>query len=163
MVAVFAVLSFFGASWGAGPMGHRGLKDVVLPAFIHHPRRIYLTPQVWKPNPEYVNVHLIINAIENDKKTSQKSILVKLFTFEPVDNALNSILLYEKRDLVTLVTIAKPADTMSSDEYGIVEKADYLLTKGEPLPAALTAHVFLLSKILVPIDGTTMYLYSRGL
>lgn len=161
-VAVFAVVSFFGASWGVGPMGHQGLKDVVLPAFIHHPRRIYLTPHVWKPNPEYVNVYQVIQAIEQDKTFGQKAELVKLFTFEPVDNALNSILLYEKRNLVTLVTIPKEVDAMNADDYAVLEKADYMLTKGELLTDAMSLHMTLLKTIFVPIDGSTMYLYKRS-
>ena len=160
-VTIAATLSFFGASWGFGPMGKQGLKDIVLPAFIHHPRRIYLTPQVWKPNMEYVNVYQIIQAIEQDKTTHERALLIKLFSFEPVDNALNSIFLYEKRNLVNLITISKEVDAMNVDERMTLEKADYILTKGEFLNDAVL-HMELLKPIYVPIDGSTMYLYSRG-
>lgn len=161
-VAIAAMISFFGASWGVGPMGQQGLKDVVLPSFIHHPRRIYLTPQVWKPNPEYVNVYQIIQSIEQSNRSTKKRTLIKLFTFEPVDNALNSILLYEKRNLVTLITIPKEISAMSVDEQITIAKADYILTKGSLLNGVSTSHMNLLKVIFVPIDGSIMYLYTRS-
>lgn len=147
IVAFCAALSFFGASWGFGPMGTRGLMDVVLPAAIKHPRRIYLTPLVWKPNPEYVNVHLVIDAIATDKKDKKKAVLLKTFTYEPIDNALNAIVTYEKRDLVSIVSSP-------------IESSDYILTKDSPLPKSVKNCV-LMETIFVPIDASTVYLYKN--
>lgn len=161
-LVLFSTLSYFGASWGYGPMGKRGLTDIVLPALIHHPRRIYLTPIVWKPNVEYVNVHQIIYAIIADKKTPEKKLLVKTFTYEPIDNALNAIVSYEQRDVVALQTVATSSSQMTDELWNKTNlDADYILTRSIPVPEMHKRDCTLLQSIFVPIDGSTMYVYKN--
>lgn len=161
-LVLFAALSFFGASWGFGPMGKRGLSDVVLPAFIHHPRRIYLTPLVWKPNVEYVNVYQIIDAIVADKTSSDKETLAKTFAYEPVDNTLSAIVSYEQRNLITIQTIATSSAFMNNDLWKQSLSATYILTKDDPMPSSYLKDVTLLRDVFVPIDSSTIYLYRRN-
>lgn len=160
---VVSTMSFFGASWAYGPMGHRGLTDIVLPEFIRHPRRIYLTPIVWRPNVEYVNVHQIMDAIIEDKKTKEKQLLIKTFTYDPVDNALNAIVLYEKRNVVTLQTVATTSAMMTDELWNKAkQEADYILTKTTPVPEMYKQNFMLLRSIFVPIDSSTLYLYKNN-
>lgn len=160
---LFSTLSFFGASWGYGPMGKRGLTDIVLPEFIRHPRRVYLTPIVWRPNVEYVNVHQIMEAITADKKTKEKQRLVKTFVYEPVDNALNAIVLYEKRDVVAVETVATASSLMTDEVWQKTKQdADYILTKTTPVPEKYTQNLILLRSIFVPIDSSTLYVYKNN-
>lgn len=156
-----SMMSFYGASWAYGPMGSRGLKDIVLPSFITHPRRIYLTPIVWPPNQEYVNVHEVIDAISADKKAPEKQKLVKTFTYDPVDNALNAIILYEKRDLVSLTTVATSSSLMTNDLWTSIGDANYVLTKTDPIPTPYNDTYVFMRSIFVPIDNSTLYLYSN--
>ncbi|MDO8659028.1 MAG: hypothetical protein Q7K54_00330 [Candidatus Parcubacteria bacterium] len=125
-------LNFLGASWAIGPMGQQGLKDIVLPEFIRHPRRIYLTPMVWPPRKEELNAELIINTIEQDfGHRSRPPVWLSTFDFHPFDNAVYSIIFYQKRYLL------KSPDLnirhISRNDYlrlfGNIEKADYILVK----------------------------------
>ena len=160
---IVSTISFFGASWGYGPMGKRGLTDIVLPEFIRHPRRIYLTPIVWRPNVEYVNVHQIMDAISRDKETKEKQRLVKTFVYEPVDNALNAIVLYEQRDVVTVETVATTSSMMTDEVWRKTKQdADYILTKTTSVPEIYTENLILLRSIFVPIDSSTLYVYKNN-
>lgn len=159
---VVSTISFFGASWAYGPMGYRGLTDIVLPEFIRHPRRIYLTPIVWRPNVEYVNVHQIMDAIIEDKKTEENQLLIKTFAYDPVDNALNAIVLYEKRDVITLQTIATSSAMMTDELWNTSKDAAYVLTKTTPMPQMYQKDFQLLRSIFVPIDSSTLYLYKKN-
>lgn len=149
ITVIFALLNFFGASWAVGPMGKRGLTDIVLPAFIKHPRRIYLTPLVWPPNVEFVNAHLLFDIIQKNPTQYRPAKVLQLFTYEPWDNAVMSIMSYEKRGIIK---ISNDPDTIS--------ESDYVLTKNEELPKS---RYQFLGVIIVPIDSSRVYVYRTNL
>lgn len=159
---IVAVGSYVGGFWAVGPMGTRGLKDIVLPAFIPHPRRIYLTPIVWPPNKEFVNADIIMSTVGDDWKGSGMPTVVKLFTYEPIDNALLSILTYEQRSVMILKTEIPAKAPLSN--AGIFNKADYVVDKqpGGVGSTAIEAEGFhFIRNIFVPIDGSTVYIYKK--
>lgn len=139
-LVVISLLNFLGAVWGIGPMGKKGLTDIVLPSFIHHPRRIYLTPLVWTPNKEYINAHQLFEII-GDKRGEE---ILQLFEYEPWDTAVYSILSYEKRGWFTI-----------RREKVVDEKATYILTKNVTLAENQIGSIYL------PIDGSIVYVYKR--
>ena len=168
-VVVVSLLVFFGALWGVGPMGKRGLTDLVLPAFIHHPRRIYLTPLVWPPTREYLNADQIVKVIEEDRGKSSVQV-VSLFSFEPIDNALYSILTYEKRNSF----IYESYNPQNDKSFGKIEVADYYLTKEETLASAVSrlnlvsnsrspvsgeSMGILIGTVSIPMDGSSVFIY----
>lgn len=149
-----SMLNFSGAVWAIGPMGQRGLTDIVLPAFIHHPRRIYLTPLVWPPNQEYVNAHQLFDIIKQDPHAT----VLQLFSYEPWDNAVYSIMSYEKRNWFQLKKISD----------GNIPDVRYILTKNITLDNYLSTHSILgnstytlVGKIYVPIDQSTVFIYKK--
>lgn len=159
---IIAVCSYFGAFWATGPMGKQGLKDIVLPEYIQHPRRIYLTPIVWPPNREFVNADIIVSTIRNDWNGSAPPIVVKLFTFEPVDNALISILTYEQRNVMSLETDV-PRDGVLPEKL-VLYQANYVLDKQ---PGGIDAAVIEafgydhVRDVFIPIDGSTVSIYKK--
>ncbi len=159
---VVAVCSYFGAFWAIGPMGKQGLKDIVLPEFIHHPRRIYLTPIVWPPNKEFVNADVMVSTIRNDWKGPGKPDVVKLFAFEPLDNAFLSILTYEQRDIMVMDTEV-PKDAVLPKKLEL-HQADYVLDK---VPGGVNATVIeslgydRFRDVFVPIDGSTIEIFKK--
>ncbi len=158
---IIAVCSYLGAFWAIGPMGKQGLKDIVLPEFIHHPRRIYLTPMVWPPNKEFVNADVIVTTVKKEWKGSKKPIVLKLFTYEPIDNALLSILTYQQRDIMIIETdVPKDAELSKKLE---LHRADYVLDKqpGGVGQASIEAEGYdYMRNIFVPIDGSTISIYK---
>lgn len=162
---ILAVLNFLGASWGIGPMGKRGLTDVVLPEFIKHPRRIYLTPLVWPPNREYVNAHRLFELINSNPAQNRPARVLQMFVYEPWDNAVMSISSYEKRGEIAIQKIERN----DPDFFATVDESDYVLTKNEELSfveaqyLALMPKTKLLDIIYVPIDGSRVYVYRVNL
>lgn len=138
LLVAISFLNFLGAVWAIGPMGQKGLTDMVLPEFIHHPRRIYLTPLVWPPTKEYINAHQLFELLGN---TSGQQVL-QLFDYEPWDIAIHSLLSYEKRGWFTITKV--PGE----------EK--YVLTKNTFLDSGN-----LIGKIYLPIDGSTVFVYKK--
>lgn len=125
-IIVLGISNFLGASWGIGPLGFQGLKDIVLPKFIHHPRRAYVTTMVWPPRPQELNASTIITTIEKDFTASRLPNILSTFNYHPFDNALGSINAYEKINKFNLVYI------MGKDYQGIfnsINVADYILIK----------------------------------
>lgn len=164
---LFSLLVFFGAVWGKGPMGKRGLTDIVLPEFIHHPRRVYLTPLVWPPTKEYVNADLLVKAIQRNYKKSEKAKVLSLFEYEPLDNAIYSILSYHERNLMEYQKIFD-ADLMNKDRF--LEKvgfSDYVLTKSSDI---LSSQLFMainlgnfveIANIHIPMDNSIVFVYRK--
>jgi 4-amino-4-deoxy-L-arabinose transferase-like glycosyltransferase len=143
-----SLLSYLGAQWAVGPMGARGLTDIVLPSYIHHPRRIYLTPLVWPPTKEYVNAHLLFKLIGPNNPPSR---VLQLFVYEPWDNAVYSTLTYEKRNAFVLTKIDSTKENTPDSYSGW----DYLLVKNRILDSFR-----LIGVINVPIDQSTVYVYK---
>lgn len=145
-----SILSFFGASWGIGPMGKRGLTDIVLPSYIHHPRRIYLTPLVWPPTREYLNAHLIAQSIRESSQPGAAPIVVGAFTSEPLDNALQSIVWYHER---SLMQYKKPPFDLKA--------ADFVLTKSNDVKIEDLESFRFIANIPIPMDNSTVTIYKK--
>lgn len=132
LAIIISFLNFLGASWGIGPMGQQGLKDIVLPQFIRHPRRIYLTPMVWPPRKEEVNAELIIDTIEQDfgNKSLSPAILIT-FDYHPFGNAIYSIIAYHKRYLLKAPDLN--ISHIAKDDYArlfrYIKTTNYILVK----------------------------------
>lgn len=130
LTLVIGCLNFIGASWGLGPLGQQGLKDIVLPEFIHHPRRMYLTTMVWPPRPNEVNIDAVTDLIRSDWKNTQRQPVVALGFFLPqMENGLGEVWGREQRgtaSILFLYTIKK------SDQEVFLRHAtlsDYILLK----------------------------------
>ncbi len=185
---IIGFLNFLGSSWGIGPMGQQGLKDIVLPEFIRHPRRIYLTPMVWPPREEELNAELIINTIEQDfGRKSRPPALLSTFDYHPFDNAIYSIAFYHKRyllkapdlnirhiakdDYFRLFGDLKTADYVivkesnPIDKYGIDSEDMYIVkqfNKALRLPNGKLPNAFVPIKIvLIPMDKSHVTIYKK--
>jgi 4-amino-4-deoxy-L-arabinose transferase-like glycosyltransferase len=141
-------LNVIGASWGVGPMGARGLTDVVLPEFIHHPRRVYLTPLVWPPTKELVKAQEIVRIIAETSE-QESPIVVGAFTFEPLDNALGSLVNYHYRDAMRY---QKPPTDLS--------RAQYILTKSNDPSMVDTTGFRSIANIAIPMDNSTVTIHT---
>lgn len=98
LTLIIGSLNFLGASWGIGPLGQQGLKDIVLPEFIHHPRRIYITTMVWPPRENELNAEEAFSFIEKDyKNNAGPPHAILAFAYHPFENAWHKIVAYEKR------------------------------------------------------------------
>ena len=133
IIITFGLLNFFGGYFGVGPLGHQGLKDIVLPSFIHHPRRIYLTTMVWPPRPDEIPARHIVNAVLRLNRTNHVPIILNTYTFNPLelDNALSSLQHYENKDMF----IASNLRNINRGDYkeliNRVVNSDFVLTKSE--------------------------------
>lgn len=156
IIGFVSIFNFLGASWGRGPLGKRGLTDYVLPSFIHHPRRIYLTPIVWPPTKEYLNAHVIAEAIRKSWNEPGVPVVGSHYTFEPLDNAFGSIVGYHDRSLMTYVK--SPYETQS---------VDYLMTKSnDTLIDVIKNNEFLesfqlIANIPIPMDNSMVSIYKK--
>lgn len=126
-----SVCCFFATSWGVGPMGFQGLKDIVLPEFIHHPRRIYLTPMVWPPGKDSTSAPKIIRFIQNDWQGQSDPIIVFGYRIHAVDAAFCKILCYEKRYLMSdpLYQIKGLSENDYLQLFKNISSADYFIIK----------------------------------
>jgi 4-amino-4-deoxy-L-arabinose transferase-like glycosyltransferase len=148
LLLTLSFLNVIGASWGVGPMGARGLTDVVLPEFIHHPRRVYLTPLVWPPTKELVNAQEIVRIIAETSE-QESPIVVGAFTFEPLDNALGSLVNYHYRDAMRY---QKPPTDLS--------RAQYILTKSNDPSMVDTTGFRSIANIAIPMDNSTVTIHT---
>lgn len=98
------ILNALGGMWGVGPMGQRGLVDYITPKWVPHPRRLYLTPLVWKPTIDKTGAETVIEAIQLDWKGNKEARLRNDVPHEPLQNGLYSRSAYEIRDVYTIVT-----------------------------------------------------------
>jgi hypothetical protein len=131
ILTIFAgSLNFLGASWGIGPLGQQGLKDIVLPSFIHHPRRMYLTTMVWPPRPNEIMAQEMIDVIKNDAKGKFiNPTILNTYTVHPMelDNALNSIQLYTSRHTFTFLNLRALKQNDYADLFKRLHQANYIL------------------------------------
>lgn len=179
-IFITGILAFFGSSWGMGPMGKQGLKDIVLPEFIHHPRRIYLTPMVWPPSPDHTSAPVIISAIEKDWDSTEPPVIVFGFRNDAVDSGFCKILCYEKRHLSSNQQIKGLADKDYTSMFKVIQKADYILIKNknatderffEPMVTRLNMSFeqggklpdafYILNTIHVRVDDSNITIYKR--
>ncbi len=150
-----SVLTYLGGAWGIGILGKRGLADIVLPSYIHHPRRIYLTSLVWPPTKEYLNAHLIAQIIMTTTSVD-RPVVVGAFISEPIDNALRSIASYTSRNFMEY---KKPPFDYSA--------ADFVLTKsndpaGDEFAKGEYGESFrLIANIVIPMDNSTVAVYKH--
>lgn len=184
---VLGVLNFLAACWGIGPLGQQGLKDIIMPSFIPHPRRIYLTTIIWPPRPDEMRVHEIYNMVLNDyHNTSKDAYLLNTFSYEPqeFDNALGSVAAYEdihsvaprsvrfikRGDYQTLFSRFKTADyiivkekrPMSSESLLKNEDDKMVIHTNEVLEKhSLPSTFVLIKKVYVPLFKTTVLLYKK--
>ncbi len=134
VIILISFLNFLGSSWGLGPMGKEGLKSIVLPEFIRHPRRIYLTPIVWPPTKEYSNAEKFVQTILHDAKKNKLNKKVKvLVTFSnyPWENAVTSISSYERREEIDILFIRNIEKNDFRELFRRVRDADYIVTKNK--------------------------------
>jgi len=141
-------LNALGALFGVGPMGQKGLVDYITPKWLPHPRRFYLTPLVWPPTKEYSNADIFVDVIQKDWKQERKATILFTFTHEPFQNAVQSILWYEKRNLAEL-TIGNEATEASTFDFIVSQKE-------------FTTRPFqVLSPIHIPYDQSTVYVVKN--
>ncbi|MEK9143913.1 MAG: glycosyltransferase family 39 protein, partial [Patescibacteria group bacterium] len=150
VLIAISILNFLGSSWGIGPMGKRGLTDLVLPSYIHHPRRIYLTPLVWPPTKEYLNAHLIAQAIRESSLEKKMPVVLTAFTSEPLDNALQSIVWYQDRFLMQYKKL--PFD---------IRDADFVITKSNDMHVEGMEQFVSIVNIPIPMDNSTVTVYKH--
>lgn len=168
-IVVLSILSYFGCTWGIGPLGKRGLTDIVLPSFIQHPRRIYLTSMVWPPVKEYINAHKVVQLLLDNKMNSPISTSV-LLVHEPLTNALYSYELYYTNGVfafsyISPSLIPKIFDLLSND---------FILIRNTPVeadgsvPKCFTAfHTRfpevhkLIGEVIIPSDGSVISIYKK--
>ncbi len=180
---LISVGNFFGTSWGMGPMGKQGLKDIVLPEFIHHPRRIYLTPMVWPPRKDQTNVPAFISTIESDFGQGKSPVIVLTFRYHPFDAALCKILCYEKRHLQPpgIYSLRGLGKTDYGSLFSTIARADYLAVKSkdsveqqfsEPMlrkfnetllhsPSLIPPAFVLLKTFSIDFDKSSVFLYKK--
>lgn len=156
LLVLVSLFTYLGGAWGVGPLGRRGLADIVLPAYIHHPRRIYLTPIVWPPTREYLNAHLVTRVIRATTTPGYMPVVVGQFSFEPLENAFLSITEYHQRDLMNYKKA--PYD---------IQQADFVITKSNDS----LSYIFekdearqqyqLIAIIPIPMDNSTVSVYKH--
>jgi len=152
-----SVLTYVGGIWGAGPLGKRGLTDVVLPSFIHHPRRIYLTSLVWPPTKEYVNAHLITQTISQTHPSyAPTPVVIGAFSFEPLENAFLSITSYHHR---MLMEYRKNPSSFTDADYVLTKSNDSAGTSFEQ-SGAFSSFRFI-ANIPVPMDNSWISIYKH--
>jgi hypothetical protein len=114
-------------------MGQKGLTDIILPSFIHHPRRIYITPLVWPPTKDATHAQEFISWLQ---KNPHQNITIQT-AYEPFYNAVFSILNYEKRDwgkltasesatILVLDSPSTPSGYLITDRIDIPETHSFL-------------------------------------
>lgn len=139
-----------------GPLGKRGLTDVVLPEFIHHPRRIYLTSLIWPPTREYLNAHLVADTVDAFAYPGRIPVVSAAFTFEPLDNAFYSMISYHDRD--RMVYRKGPSDYMTADF--VLAKSNDPETQNFQTSEA-RERFRLIANIPVPMDNSTIAVYKH--
>jgi hypothetical protein len=166
IIILLSCLSYFGCMWGVGPMGKRGLTDIVLPTIIKHPRRIYLTSMVYPPVKEYINAHKVIQLVLANKNKKLSTVVV-LINHEQLTNALFSIEQY-----YTFGEFSISASTQASNET--LSTSDFVVTRNHVLDLdGETALCFdfihaeypqtytFVGDVVIPSDESTVSVYKR--
>lgn len=132
LTVIIGLLNFLGSSWGIGPMGKQGLKDLVLPSFFPHPRRIYLTSINWPPRKDEIHEREIARIVLHDyKKKSHPPLILNTYTFNPLelDVAFSSLQKYELNNTFTETNLRVITRGDYKDLFLRLNTADYMLVK----------------------------------
>lgn len=135
VLVILSIGNFLGGVWGIGPLGHEGLKSFLLSMPIGHPRRIHITTIVWPPSGNFSNADKIMEFIDKDSKNNniKEPYIINLFSYHPVDNALQSINIYQKYKPFKIQNFVGTTiiNSTESAKYvtGSFQNADYLLIK----------------------------------
>lgn len=124
-------LNFLGSSWGLGPMGKQGLKDIVLPAFIRHPRRIYLTPMVWPPRQDETRAGDIVGVMMADAEGKPFTVMNGFYDSD-ISAALYMQTAYNHRGLADGVPLAGIPETDFGQFSKNIARTDYILVITRP-------------------------------
>lgn len=136
-VVIISSLNLLGASWGIGPLGQQGLKDIVLPEVIRHPRRIYMTTMVWPPIENVTNAREIFYKTQIHYQGSSSPTVLNTYTVNPLelDVALTSLAQFEERGEFYPINlrVINPGDY--HDFFSRLDRADFVLVRsmGEPI------------------------------
>ncbi len=98
IVILYSVGNFFGAVWGIGPVGIEGLRSILIPMPVGHPRRIHVTPIVWPPTKDVTHAEDIMTFLQTDatKNSIENPQILVLFSYHPVDIGMYSINTYQR-------------------------------------------------------------------
>ncbi len=145
VTVLISVLNFLGASWGIGPLGKQGLKDIVLPEFIRHPRRIYMTTMVWPPIKDVTKARTIARIVAENTGDNKNPYVLNTYTVNPLelDVALTSLEQFEQRGVFRAWNLR------------VIKRGDY-----NDLFAHLNAADFLVVKTIKPIDEAKYTTYD---
>lgn len=185
-------LNFIGASWGLGPLGQQGLKDIVLPEFIHHPRRIYLTTMVWPPRPNEGNVNAIAAMLISDwGNTGKPFVYSSAFYMPQIEDGLGEIFFRERRGIGSEAFLYNIEPGHFDSFLSNIMQADYLLIKDgvvdgkykpgdKPVPDSYVYYVIklrdalqknggnlppgyrLVGTVPIPFDNSAVRIYRRS-
>lgn len=190
IVVVLSFGSFVGGAWGIGPLGQEGLKSFLLPMPIGHPRRIHLASMVWSPAKNFSNADKIMEFIDTDSRNNKitEPHIINLFSYHPVDNALQSINIYQKNKPFRIQNFVGTSVLSSSQSAEFViesfKNADYLMLKkgGSVIDSYFTNDAYFLLNIIyefmhsnktilkdfkevkkynVPLDNSLIIIYRR--
>lgn len=131
MTVIISVLNFLGASWGIGPLGKQGLKDIVLPTFIKHPRRIYMTTMVWPPIKDVTKARTIARIVAENTGNNKNPYVLNTFTVNPLelDVALTSLEQFEQRGVFRAGNLRVINRGDYNDLFTHLNTADFLIVK----------------------------------
>jgi len=169
VIGILSLLSYFGCTWGIGPMGKRGLTDIVLPSYIHHPRRIYLTSMVWPPVKEYINADKVIKLLLDNKMTTPIKTSI-LLVHEPLTNALSSYEYYYTNG-VFIFSFNSPSQILTLNDLlvkdFIVIRNPAVEVDGRVPKCFLAFHSkfpqvhTLIGEVTIPSDGSVVSIYKK--
>jgi len=166
LIICMSVASYFGCMWGIGPLGNRGLTDIVLPPFIHHPRRIYLTSMVWPPVKEYINADAIIQLIRANKDKGQSTIAL-LVNHEQLANALFSIEQYNTFGEFRLFTTSQMSNKTIIDSDFVIARKNITESDGYPtscfhfIQSKYPQVYAFIGDVVVPSDESIVSVYKK--
>lgn len=191
LTLIIGALNFLGGSWGIGPLGKQGLKDIVLPSFIPHPRRIYVTSMVWPPRPNEANVDRIVQSLLSSWKSKSKPFVFTLTFYMPqVQDGLSEVLFQERRGLASEIFLYHQGVIPKNQLITDLMQADYILVKegvvdgrykptDEPTSREDMQYIYLINdayrmagntlpagysitgRIAIPFDGSHVIIYKK--
>ncbi len=131
LTIIISILNFLGASWGIGPLGKQGLKDIVLPEFIRHPRRIYMTTMVWPPIKDVTKARTIARIVTDNTDDKRNPYVLNTYTVNPLelDVALTSLEQFEQRGKFRAWNLRVITRGDYNDLFTHLNTADFIITK----------------------------------
>jgi hypothetical protein len=168
-IGILSIVSYAGCVWGLGPMGKRGLTDIVLPSFVPHPRRIYLTSMVWPPVKEYINADKIISLLRKNR-VQKPAYISLLLVHEQLTSALSSYEFYFTHNEF----VFHLHDSSQKNDLDSVLSDEFVLVRNPPVAVDGVVsicfrafrmqfpHVYkFLGEVTIPSDGSVVSLYKR--